>query len=337
MKKVICQIFSNVNLRVTIRANIKNVDFLGVELNLNNGTFSPFMKPNNKPLYVHSSSNHPKSILKNIPLSVNKRLSSISSNEDIFKKAIPPYQEALEKSGYQHKLYFDPPCHPKQKKTRSRNVTYFNPPFSETVKTYVGHIFLKLIDTSITSENPLRKIFNRNTIKLSYKCMPNMGQAISRHNSKLLNKADPQPEPGCNCRAGVDNCPFNGQCQMDNVIYRAAVTTEDGKSESYTGLTSTTFKQRYGGHKTSLNNAKYQNKSTLSTHVWKLKSENKKFSIKWGPLDRAPNFNPSTRKCRLCLKEKWYILYKPETATLNKRTEFYTACRHRLKGLLASS
>ena len=124
---------------------------------------------------------------------------------------------------------------------------------------------------------------------------------------------------------------------MDNVIYRAAVTTDDGKAEYYTGLTSTTFKQRYSAHKTSLTHAKYQHKTTLSTHVWKLKNENKHFSIEWGPLDRAPNFNPTTRKCRLCLKEKWYIMHKPESASLNKRSEFYTACRHRLKGLLVNA
>ena len=190
----------------------------------------------------------------------------------------------------------------------------------------------------IKSDNPLHKIFNRNTIKMSYKCMPNIGQAISRHNAQLLSKkATESAAPGCNCRAGVASCPFNGQCLMDNVIFRAAVTTDDGNSEHYTGLTSTTFKQRYSSHKTSINNPKYQHSTTLSTHVRRLKSENKNFSVKWGPLDRAPNFNPSTKKCRLCLKEKWYIMYRPETATLNKRSEFFTACRHRLKGLLANS
>ena len=40
----------------------------------------------------------------------------------------------------------------------------------------------------IKSDNPLHKIFNRNTIKMSYKCMPNIGQAIFWHNSQLLSK-----------------------------------------------------------------------------------------------------------------------------------------------------
>ena len=56
------------------------------------------------------------------------------------------------------------------------------------------------------------------------------------------------------------------------------MTTDDGETEYYTGLTSTTFKKRYGSHKTSMTNPKYKYKST---HVWKLKSENKKYITKW--------------------------------------------------------
>ena len=93
---------------------------------------------------------------------------------------------------------------------------------------------------------------------------------------------------------------------------------------------------RFGGHKTSFNNQKYKNKTTLSTHIWKLKEEKTNFTTRWSLVDRAPTFNPTTRKCRLCLKEKWYIMFKPATATLNERSEFYTTCRHRLKGLLVN-
>jgi hypothetical protein len=63
------------------------------------------MKLNDNPLYVHSKSYHPPNILKNIPLSVNKRLSYIS----VFEEAAQPYQEALDRSGYTHKLKFDSP------------------------------------------------------------------------------------------------------------------------------------------------------------------------------------------------------------------------------------
>ena len=77
-------------------------------MELQTDTFRPFTKPNTVPLYVHCQSNHPPSVLKNIPDAINKRLSKISCNENVFNSAIPAYQEALEKMGYKHKLIFDP-------------------------------------------------------------------------------------------------------------------------------------------------------------------------------------------------------------------------------------
>ena len=144
------------------------------------------MKPNNTPLYVNSQSNHPKKVLENIPLAVNERLNRISSNKSVFDAATPPYQEALRKSGYAHNLTYSPPVDPptlKKKKSRSRKVTWFNPPWNSAVKTNVGKQFLRIIDTSFPPGNPLRKLFNRSTVKVSYKCMPNMGSIVSSHNT----------------------------------------------------------------------------------------------------------------------------------------------------------
>ena len=99
IKKEICQIFKNNNLAITITANIKNTDFLDINLDLPTRIFKPFIKPNDTPLYVHKLSNHPPHILKNIPLSIENRLSRISANQKVFEKTRAPYQEALEKSG----------------------------------------------------------------------------------------------------------------------------------------------------------------------------------------------------------------------------------------------
>ena len=93
----ICKIFEENKLNITIEANKKIIDFLDITMDLRTGVHKPFMKPNT-PLYVHNKSNHPPNIIKNIPESINRRLSNISSNEKIFKKAIPPYQDALKKS-----------------------------------------------------------------------------------------------------------------------------------------------------------------------------------------------------------------------------------------------
>ena len=91
------------------------------------------------------------------------------------------------------------------------------------------------------------------------------------------------------------------------------------------------------GHRKDLNNANYKGSTTLSKYVWKLKEERKAFQIKWKIIDRAPPYNPMTRKCNLCIKEKFYIIYRPNMATLNKRNELFNSCRHRHSTLLAKA
>ena len=80
------------------------MNFLDVTLDLKSGEHWPYTKPGNVPSYVHVKSNHPPTILKNIPEGINKRLSEISSDKECFNKAKPLYQDALNKSGYNYKL-----------------------------------------------------------------------------------------------------------------------------------------------------------------------------------------------------------------------------------------
>ena len=186
-KKEVCKIFQKNKLSIPIEMNLKVVNFLDITLDLNSGVFKPYMKPNNSPQYINKKSNHPPAIIKSIPEAVNKRLSSISQNEQVFNSAKPPYQEALAKSGFEYELKYKQPTDSNNKNhNRSRNETWFNPPFSQNVSTNVGAKFLKLIDSCFPPFHPLRKIMNRNTVKIGYRCMPNMGQVINRHNAKIV-------------------------------------------------------------------------------------------------------------------------------------------------------
>ena len=121
-KQEVCEIFKSNGLKITIEANKKTINFLDVTLNLTSGSYKPFMKPNNRILYVHRQSNHPPALLKNIPENINKRLTSISSNQKVFDEAIPPYQKALDESGYNHKLTYNP--QPKRNRNRQRKIVY---------------------------------------------------------------------------------------------------------------------------------------------------------------------------------------------------------------------
>ena len=169
--------------------------------------------------------------------------------------------------------------------------------------------------------------------------MPNVGKIISSHNKKIQNPVEivETVNPGCNCRANSDPCPMEGGCLVNNVVYRATVTDQDDKVETYTGLTGMTFKKRYQGHKNSFKYRDSQSSTTLSSHVWNLKDQSKNFNLKWEVVDKANTFNPISKKCRLCLKEKYHILFQPDGASLNRRSELFSTCRHRLRQLLENT
>ena len=151
-----------------------------------------YIKPGDKPLYVNTGSNHPPAILKNIPKGINKRISEISANQEVFELAAPLYQAELNRCGYNHQLNYLPPenneqTEGKRKKRNNKNrVTWFNPPYTLNVETNVGKIFLQLLDTHFPPGHILRSVMNRNSVKISYRCLPNMGSYIAKHNSKIL-------------------------------------------------------------------------------------------------------------------------------------------------------
>ena len=112
-------------------------------------------------------------------------------------------------------------------KNRQRNILWFNPPYSQNVETKVGKCFLQLIDQHFPKSNPLHKIFNCNTVKLSYSCMSNVKSIISIHNKAQINKPSKQSDQidnSCNCR-NKNACPLEGNCNTRNIVYQPEVTT----------------------------------------------------------------------------------------------------------------
>ena len=346
IKKEICRIFNRNGLRITIEANKKIISFLDVTFNLNNSTYQPHTKPNSTLQYVHRESNHPPITTKNIPAGINKRLSSLSSDKASFDKAAPPYQKALDEGGYQYTLRYEPTTTAKRKNRQRNNILWYNPPISKNVSNNIGHKFLSLIDKHFPKDHSLRKIFNRNTIKISYSCMNNTKQIIDNHNKRILHSSyspytkdnkDSSTNKTCNCRQ-KNNCPLNGNCLRSSVVYQATVTRNDNNtSETYIGLTETGFKTRHRNHIASFRHAKHKNSTELSKHIWTLKNDNIDYSISWRVLSSSSPYNSSSKRCNLCLKEKFLIICRPDLSSLNKRNELVSSCRHRNKALLRNS
>ena len=97
-------------------------------------------------------------------------------------KSKTEYENALKDSGFSIQLDYIQPDKNQEKieqRNRKRNIVWFNPPYSQTVKTNIGKIFFHLINKHFPKSNKLHKIFNRNTIKISYSCMKNLNSIIS--------------------------------------------------------------------------------------------------------------------------------------------------------------
>ena len=207
------------------------------------------------------------------------------------------------------------------------------------MQTDIGKKFLTLLDKCFPHKNPLRKIFNRNTVKISYSCTSNIKQAINNHKQKLAayNGENTNPEEAnaklCNCRK-KDSCPLNGECLQPAVIYQAKVTRSDNnQSETYIGLTESEFKTCYRNHTNSFRNAKSKNSTELSKYIWHLKENKIDYDITWSVTGHAKPYNSASKRCNLCLSEKYVIIYELHRCTLNKRNELVSACRHRNKML----
>ena len=120
-------------------------------------------------------------------------------------------------------------------------------------------------------------MINRNTIKVSYSCLPNIKSEIHKHNKNTLQKSQqkhPDTQP-CNC-TNKKQCPLNGQCLTDSIIYQANITANipGYKEKVYLGVSETTFKVRYGNHKNLLTKQRHKNDTELSKEYWKIKQQN---------------------------------------------------------------
>ena len=103
-------------------------------------------------------------------------------------------------------------------------------------------------------------------------------------------------------------------------------------TDSYRGL-ATNFKERCRNHTSSFRHQNNWHETELSKHIWTLKDNNKSFDLKWKIIKQCKPYNSITKKCNLCLFEKFIIIFKKDLCSLNKRNEL-SSCPHRNKYLL---
>jgi hypothetical protein len=267
---------------------------------------------------------------------ISNRISNISSSKEVFDRATLLYNNALAASGYNEKIIFQKNLASTKLKSRSRNIIWFNPPFSQNVTTNIARNFLNLIEKHFPKSHKFRKIFNRNNLKVSYSCLPNITNIINSHNKKILSNISSQIAPTCNCRQ-ITQCSLQGMCLSRNIIYICNVkTSTQDNGVNYIGLTEHTFKDRWYKHKNSFQYESKANSTELSKYIWEIK--NKGFSnptLTWKIIDKAEPFKPGKKLCNLCLTEKYHIITS-SLKLLNKRNELISKCRHENKFVICN-
>jgi hypothetical protein len=130
---------------------------------------------------------------------------------------------------------------------------------------------------------------------------------------------------------------MDGNCKEKEVVYGATVVdTTTGEQETYTGLTGGMFKARWNQHMGDFRHVARRHCTTLAAHVWRLKEAGRPYTITWRVLTRAAVYNTTTQMCRLCLMEKYMIMFAPATASLNSSRELFSSCRHRRGQLIGA-
>ena len=101
-------------------------------------------------------------------------------------------------------------------KKQKRNMIWFNPLYSQNVKTDTGKIFQNLIKKHFPPRK-FHKLFNKNTANFSYSCTRNIKTIINSHNAKILFPKKSTEQKTCNWLNKV-NYSLEQKCLTTNIF-----------------------------------------------------------------------------------------------------------------------
>ena len=105
---------------ILFQCHLKNTNYLGITLNLNDDSYHPYRKPTHETNYIHTNSNHPLSINKDFQDQLKKTLNIVIIKKK-FEESVICYKKT--------KLQYQQPKDSNQtKKKRKRNIIWFDPP-----------------------------------------------------------------------------------------------------------------------------------------------------------------------------------------------------------------
>ena len=122
------------------------------------------------------------------------------------------------------------------------------------------------------------------------------------------------------------------------IFYQANIDCDIAgyKQKCCFGSCETTFKDRFGNHKKLFNHVKHGNNTKLLKEFWEIKKRNGKPKTTWKIIKICRSYNPNSKRCLLCLNEKYEMATYKGDNLLKKRTEIINTCKHRSKYKLAN-
>ena len=116
-----------------------------------------------------------------------------------------------------------------------------NPSYSKTIKTNESMVFLKLLEKYFPTRHITHKIFNKNTVKISYNWMKNI------HNKNVLN---PRTMSFVYNWRNKESCPLSEDWLTPQLMHRATVTNDVNEdTKRYIGHADTFVKKRQSNYK----------------------------------------------------------------------------------------
>ena len=208
------------------------------------------------------------------------------------------------------------------------------------VRTRIGGTVFYLLSKYFPQGSKYHHVFNKNTVKVSYCCLPNMDTIIKGMNKKVLSNTEPKngkersESKNCNTQGVCEKgCRAKGKCETSSVVYKATVHVNDKTyyKKVYVGMTEGKLKNRISKHYSDFKYISRKNSTSFTTFIWKLQNENKTFQIEWDILEQSIPYKKGDRFCHLCINEKEWIAKMDTTTRINSSDEYVSKCPHKRK------
>ena len=136
-----------------------------------------------------------------------------------------------------------------------------------------------------------------------------------------------QDQPKWNCRQ-KDNCPPEGNSLDKELIHQCNLkenTTSDGVY--YNGLTENTFNGQFYKHRNSFKYKSTESLTELSKHYLEMERKGiKNLIMHWSVIDHTKSYTNESKRCNLCLTEKYHILTSPVSQNVSFCSFLYDRC-----------